>query len=146
MYENEDSGEIAEDDLAVILEIMLGVKEVELSPLFLQLQASDMRKITYANHSVRLPAVFFHLSALVLTVQMVALNSCATCRGEEEALWRTYNLHIEQHLSAVILRFSCFKKVGPDHYEKDWNLVTVFREPSPLVILSKKNLAPHGSV
>ncbi|XP_047238958.1 lysophosphatidylcholine acyltransferase 1 isoform X2 [Girardinichthys multiradiatus] len=47
MYENEDSGEIAEDDLAVILEIMLGVKEVELSPLFLQLQASDMRKITY---------------------------------------------------------------------------------------------------
>ncbi|MEQ2201379.1 hypothetical protein XENOCAPTIV_011517, partial [Xenoophorus captivus] len=71
-------GEITEDDLAVILEIMLGVKEVELSPMFLQLQASDMRKITYG--------------------------------GEEEALWRTYNLHIEQHLSAVILRFSCFKK------------------------------------
>ncbi|XP_036000726.1 lysophosphatidylcholine acyltransferase 1 isoform X2 [Fundulus heteroclitus] len=47
MYEEEDSGEVAEDDLASILEIMLGVKEVELSPLLLELQAPGSGKITY---------------------------------------------------------------------------------------------------
>ncbi|XP_037549295.1 lysophosphatidylcholine acyltransferase 1 [Nematolebias whitei] len=49
MYENEDSGEIQEDDLAVILEIMLGVKDVELSGLFLALERPDTRKITYVE-------------------------------------------------------------------------------------------------
>ncbi|KAM4725005.1 lysophosphatidylcholine acyltransferase 1 isoform 2-T2 [Anableps anableps] len=47
MYENEDSGEVTGDDLAVVLEIMLGVKEVELSALFLELEAPDTGKITY---------------------------------------------------------------------------------------------------
>ncbi|XP_015244387.1 PREDICTED: lysophosphatidylcholine acyltransferase 1 [Cyprinodon variegatus] len=47
MYEAEDSGEIEAEDLAVILEIMLGVKDVDLSPLFLELQAANTRKITY---------------------------------------------------------------------------------------------------
>ncbi|XP_032437517.1 lysophosphatidylcholine acyltransferase 1 isoform X1 [Xiphophorus hellerii] len=46
LYE-EDSGGVAGDDLAVILEIMLGVKEVELSPLFLELEAQHTAKITY---------------------------------------------------------------------------------------------------
>uniref|UniRef100_A0A3Q2QXF4 Lysophosphatidylcholine acyltransferase 1 n=1 Tax=Fundulus heteroclitus TaxID=8078 RepID=A0A3Q2QXF4_FUNHE len=49
MYEEEDSGEVAEDDLASILEIMLGVKEVELSPLLLELQAAGSGKITYGE-------------------------------------------------------------------------------------------------
>ncbi|XP_017276481.1 lysophosphatidylcholine acyltransferase 1 [Kryptolebias marmoratus] len=47
LYENEDTGEILEEDLAVILEIMLGVKDVELSGLFLALERPDTRKITY---------------------------------------------------------------------------------------------------
>uniref|UniRef100_A0A3Q2PS12 Lysophosphatidylcholine acyltransferase 1 n=1 Tax=Fundulus heteroclitus TaxID=8078 RepID=A0A3Q2PS12_FUNHE len=42
-------GEVAEDDLASILEIMLGVKEVELSPLLLELQAAGSGKITYGE-------------------------------------------------------------------------------------------------
>lgn len=48
LYE-EDSGGVAGDDLAVILEIMLGVKEVELSPLFLELEAQHTAKITYGK-------------------------------------------------------------------------------------------------
>ncbi|XP_013883872.1 lysophosphatidylcholine acyltransferase 1 [Austrofundulus limnaeus] len=47
MYENEDGGEILEEDLAVVLEIMLGVKDVDLSGLFLALGRPDTRKITY---------------------------------------------------------------------------------------------------
>lgn len=46
MYENDDSGEIAEEDLAVILEIMLGVKEVKLSPQFFKPKGPDAGKIT----------------------------------------------------------------------------------------------------
>ncbi|XP_061672224.1 lysophosphatidylcholine acyltransferase 1 isoform X2 [Syngnathoides biaculeatus] len=47
MYENEDSGEVHEDELTSTLEIMLGVKEVELSILFLELGEPDTGKITY---------------------------------------------------------------------------------------------------
>uniref|UniRef100_A0A3Q2Z885 EF-hand domain-containing protein n=1 Tax=Hippocampus comes TaxID=109280 RepID=A0A3Q2Z885_HIPCM len=47
MYENEDSGEVHEDELASALEIMLGVKEVELSMFFMELDGPDSGKITY---------------------------------------------------------------------------------------------------
>ncbi|KAM9838365.1 lysophosphatidylcholine acyltransferase 1 isoform 2-T2 [Aulostomus maculatus] len=47
MYESNDHGEVQEQELAAILEIMLGVKEVELSMLFLQLDRTDTEKITY---------------------------------------------------------------------------------------------------
>ncbi|XP_036949563.1 lysophosphatidylcholine acyltransferase 1 [Acanthopagrus latus] len=47
MYENEDNGEAREEDLATILEIMLGVKEVELSGLFLSLDNDDQETMTY---------------------------------------------------------------------------------------------------
>uniref|UniRef100_A0A1A8JJG3 Lysophosphatidylcholine acyltransferase 1 n=1 Tax=Nothobranchius kuhntae TaxID=321403 RepID=A0A1A8JJG3_NOTKU len=46
MYENE-RGEILEEDLAVVMEIMLGVKDVDLSGLFLAQGKLDERKITY---------------------------------------------------------------------------------------------------
>lgn len=49
MYGNQDSGEILEEDLAVVLEIMLGVKDVELSGLFLALGRPDTRKIPYGK-------------------------------------------------------------------------------------------------
>ncbi|XP_060915562.1 lysophosphatidylcholine acyltransferase 1 [Labrus mixtus] len=47
MYESEDNGKVLEDDLASILEMMLGVEEVELSGVFLSLDGSDEGKITY---------------------------------------------------------------------------------------------------
>ncbi|CAJ1083702.1 lysophosphatidylcholine acyltransferase 1 [Xyrichtys novacula] len=47
MYESEEDGQVLEDDLASILEIMLGVEEVELSVLFLSLDGPDTGKITY---------------------------------------------------------------------------------------------------
>ncbi|XP_031143008.1 lysophosphatidylcholine acyltransferase 1 [Sander lucioperca] len=47
MYESEENGYILEEELAAILEIMLGVKEVELSGLFLALDRPDSAKITY---------------------------------------------------------------------------------------------------
>ncbi|XP_037120696.1 lysophosphatidylcholine acyltransferase 1 [Syngnathus acus] len=47
MYVNEDSGEVYEDELASTLEIMLGVKEVDLSMLFMELDGPDTGKITY---------------------------------------------------------------------------------------------------
>ncbi|XP_074542971.1 lysophosphatidylcholine acyltransferase 1 [Halichoeres trimaculatus] len=47
MYESEESGEVQEEDLATILEIMLGVEEVELSGFFLSLDGGDKGKITY---------------------------------------------------------------------------------------------------
>lgn len=59
MYENEDDGEILEEDLAVVLEIMLGVKDVDLSGLFLALGRPDTRKITYGK------SLFLFLSWLV---------------------------------------------------------------------------------
>ncbi|XP_076006094.1 lysophosphatidylcholine acyltransferase 1-like isoform X2 [Genypterus blacodes] len=46
MYEDK-SADVQEEDLATILEIMLGVKEVELSGLFLCLDGPDREKITY---------------------------------------------------------------------------------------------------
>lgn len=49
MYENEDNGEVREEDLATILEIMLGVKEVELSGLFLSLDNDDQETMTYGK-------------------------------------------------------------------------------------------------
>nr|XP_019969610.1 PREDICTED: lysophosphatidylcholine acyltransferase 2-like [Paralichthys olivaceus] len=47
MYEIEEGGDVKEEDLATILEIMLGVKEVELSGLFLSLDRPDTERITY---------------------------------------------------------------------------------------------------
>ncbi|XP_054619724.1 lysophosphatidylcholine acyltransferase 1 isoform X2 [Dunckerocampus dactyliophorus] len=47
MYENEDSGHVHEHELAAMLEIMLGVKEVELSMVFMSLDGPDTGKITY---------------------------------------------------------------------------------------------------
>ncbi|XP_033493298.1 lysophosphatidylcholine acyltransferase 1 [Epinephelus lanceolatus] len=47
MYENEENGQVLEEDLTAILEIMLGVKELDLSVLFLSLDGPDTGKITY---------------------------------------------------------------------------------------------------
>ncbi|XP_070777716.1 lysophosphatidylcholine acyltransferase 1 [Enoplosus armatus] len=47
MYESEENGGVLEEELATILEIMLGVKEVELSGLILALGDPDAAKITY---------------------------------------------------------------------------------------------------
>ncbi|XP_026204610.1 lysophosphatidylcholine acyltransferase 1 [Anabas testudineus] len=47
MYESEENGQVLQEELATILEIMLGVKEVELSRLFLALGRHDTGKITY---------------------------------------------------------------------------------------------------
>ncbi|XP_034017152.1 lysophosphatidylcholine acyltransferase 1 [Thalassophryne amazonica] len=48
MYETEENGNVPEEDLGTILEIMLGVEEVDLSGLFLSLDDDDNRdKITY---------------------------------------------------------------------------------------------------
>lgn len=49
VYENEESREVTEEDLAAILGIMLGVKDVELSGLFLALDGPDPAKITYGK-------------------------------------------------------------------------------------------------
>lgn len=49
MYESEERGEVAEEELAAILGIMLGVKDVELSCLFLALDGPDTAKITYGK-------------------------------------------------------------------------------------------------
>ncbi|XP_074469723.1 lysophosphatidylcholine acyltransferase 1 isoform X1 [Sebastes fasciatus] len=47
MYESEEDGDVLEDDIAAILEIMLGVKKVELQGLFLSLDRPDTGKMTY---------------------------------------------------------------------------------------------------
>uniref|UniRef100_UPI0037E7C93E lysophosphatidylcholine acyltransferase 1 n=1 Tax=Semicossyphus pulcher TaxID=241346 RepID=UPI0037E7C93E len=47
MYENEENGEVLEEELVSICEIMLGVEEVELSGLFLSLDGPDTKKITF---------------------------------------------------------------------------------------------------
>lgn len=47
MYESEEDGYVLEDDISAILEIMLGVKEVELSVVFLSLDEPDTGKMTY---------------------------------------------------------------------------------------------------
>lgn len=49
MYESTEDGQVQENDLAAILEIMLGVKEVELSCLFLSLDNPDVETITYGE-------------------------------------------------------------------------------------------------
>ncbi|XP_041663970.1 lysophosphatidylcholine acyltransferase 1 isoform X2 [Cheilinus undulatus] len=47
LYENDESGEVLEEDLASIFEIMLGVEEVELSGFFLSLNGPDVGRITF---------------------------------------------------------------------------------------------------
>uniref|UniRef100_A0A8D3E350 Lysophosphatidylcholine acyltransferase 1 n=1 Tax=Scophthalmus maximus TaxID=52904 RepID=A0A8D3E350_SCOMX len=47
MYEAEEDGDVREDDLAAILETMLGLKEVELSGVFLSLDRPDTGTIAY---------------------------------------------------------------------------------------------------
>ncbi|CAF89448.1 unnamed protein product, partial [Tetraodon nigroviridis] len=49
IYEGEEGGEVQENDLDAILEIMLGVKQVELSALFLSLDSTDAETITYGE-------------------------------------------------------------------------------------------------
>lgn len=49
MYESEETGEILEEELASIFEIMLGVEDVELTVLFLSLEDPDKDKITYGK-------------------------------------------------------------------------------------------------
>lgn len=61
IYESEEGGEVQENDLAAILEIMLGVKEVELSGLFLSLNNADAETIAYGEiqPDSRLPSPAF---------------------------------------------------------------------------------------
>ncbi|KAM3858631.1 lysophosphatidylcholine acyltransferase 1 [Diretmus argenteus] len=47
MYEGEENGPVVEEELAAILETMLGVDEVELSKLFSALDVPDTGKLTY---------------------------------------------------------------------------------------------------
>lgn len=49
IYESEEGGEVQDDDLAAILEIMLGVKDVELSGLFLSLDNPNTEMIAYGE-------------------------------------------------------------------------------------------------
>lgn len=49
MYESEENGQVLEEELATILKIMLGVKEVDLSRLFLALGRHDTGKIIYSK-------------------------------------------------------------------------------------------------
>lgn len=52
IYEKEKAGEVQEEDLATILEIMLGVEEVNLSCLFLVIDKADKDTITYGKDPV----------------------------------------------------------------------------------------------
>ncbi|KAL6100170.1 lpcat1 [Pungitius sinensis] len=47
MYENEETGDVSQRDLAAIFEIMLGVKKVELSSLFSALEGPRRAAVTY---------------------------------------------------------------------------------------------------
>lgn len=58
IYESEEGGEVQENDLAAILEIMLGVKEVELSDLFLSLDNADTETIAYGEIQPKFPFAF----------------------------------------------------------------------------------------
>lgn len=49
MYGDEEKGEVHEDDLAIILESMLGFGRVELSLLFLTLEPPTKEKITFGK-------------------------------------------------------------------------------------------------
>lgn len=50
MYEKDDSGGVQDDDLASILEVMLGVENVEVALLFLSLDNPDAETITYGKN------------------------------------------------------------------------------------------------
>lgn len=63
MYESEESGEILEEELAGILEIMLGVKEVRLSSVCLTL-GPDTGKITYGKTLFLFATCFKHFNTL----------------------------------------------------------------------------------
>ena len=54
MFESEDNGYVLEEDLAAILEIMLGVRELDLSGLFSALSGPETAKITYGKTSFHL--------------------------------------------------------------------------------------------
>lgn len=63
MYESEESGEILEEELAGILEIMLGVKEVRLSSVCLTL-GPDTGKISYGKTLFLFVTCFKHFNTL----------------------------------------------------------------------------------
>lgn len=63
MYESEESGEILEEELAGILEIMLGVKEVQLLSVSLTL-GPDTGKITYGKTLFLFVTCFKHFNTL----------------------------------------------------------------------------------
>ncbi|XP_010784625.1 lysophosphatidylcholine acyltransferase 1-like, partial [Notothenia coriiceps] len=54
MFESEVNGYVLEEDLAAILEIMLGVRELDLSSLFSALNGPETAKITYGETSSHL--------------------------------------------------------------------------------------------
>ncbi|XP_044027667.1 lysophosphatidylcholine acyltransferase 1 [Siniperca chuatsi] len=62
MYENEENGEVLQKELTTILEIMLGVKKMELSGLSLALCRPDTEKITYdeIHHFIEQHPHFVH--------------------------------------------------------------------------------------
>lgn len=49
MYENEENGEVKEEDVGSILEIMLGVENIELACVFLCLDNPDAEHMTYGK-------------------------------------------------------------------------------------------------
>lgn len=49
MYENEENGEVKEEDVRSILEIMLGVENIELALVFLCLDNPDAEHMTYGK-------------------------------------------------------------------------------------------------
>uniref|UniRef100_A0A3Q1G795 EF-hand domain-containing protein n=1 Tax=Acanthochromis polyacanthus TaxID=80966 RepID=A0A3Q1G795_9TELE len=71
MYESEETGEILEEHLAVIFEIMLGVKEVDLTRMFLALGGPDTGRITYGKTPFR----FLSILSIVQNCQII---QCAT--------------------------------------------------------------------
>lgn len=49
MYENEENGGVKEEDVGSILEIMLGVENIELACMFLCLDNPDAEHLTYGK-------------------------------------------------------------------------------------------------
>ena len=70
MYESEGNGEILEEELAVILEIMLGVEEVELSALFLARKRPDTGTITYGKTPFLFVMISFFSLPFALFIQL----------------------------------------------------------------------------
>lgn len=95
IYESEENGEVLEEDLATILEIMLGVKEVELSGLFLSLDGPDTAKITYGE--IRRSFVIFELR--------YEMNSITFC---------TYETVVEM-IGSIYERFAASSVLSPSH-------------------------------